>query len=157
MSELAEKQLAKLEIRLRTEIQAAQQRGDAAAVAKLQAEYRSSGIPVVRDGPVPQVRGGSAPRPRPVRSVSKPAKRKPATTSAIETPQLRADVEPKFEVELRPGALDGIIAELQRSDGLLDVCETGGTLIGTWTLKKFTVTHATAPAMTGSPGTSRTR
>jgi proteasome lid subunit RPN8/RPN11 len=45
-------------------------------------------------------------------------------------PELRADAPPSLTVRLRPGAVLGIEAELERSRGILGSHETGGNVFG---------------------------
>jgi hypothetical protein len=138
MNQLETKRLAKKEARLRAEIEAARSRGDRAELQRLQAEFRSSGIPVVRDGPAPVLLGGRGSAPRPVRSIKTPTKTKPgrkrktqATPDAVEdvVPELRADAAPTLTVRISSAVRQAISDEIQETGWRLDAgIETGGWL-----------------------------
>jgi integrative and conjugative element protein (TIGR02256 family) len=128
---------------LETRILKAIERGDTAEVERLRAQYRRSGI--TRYGGTCEVVGRSRfsqERPR----VSKPAKPRPAP---YPVPELRADATPTLTVRLGVGALNGISAELERSDGLLHTVETGGNLFGRHRGKTIELVHASGPGDDG--------
>jgi hypothetical protein len=56
MNELATRRLERKEAQLRVKIEAARLRGDQAALARLQAEFRNGGFVTTRFGPAPLLR-----------------------------------------------------------------------------------------------------
>jgi hypothetical protein len=129
---------------LETRILAAIERGDTFEVERLRAEYRRGGI--TRYGGTCEV----------VSRTAKPSQRRakrPAETYIVhEVPKLRADVTPSLTVRIGAGALDGILAELERSDGLLRTVETGGNVFGRQSGKTIELLYASG---LGSDGKAR--
>jgi hypothetical protein len=102
----------------------------------LQAQFRSRGHPVDRPGGTVAVAEPEAPVPRvaprePSHDAAAGSPRERKTFRAREIPELRKTASPKVTVRLRPGALAGIIEELNATGDIPLAClETGGSCFG---------------------------
>jgi hypothetical protein len=127
--------------------------GAKARLERLQDEYRSSGASITRPGPSVQLVEPEAPVPRAGKNGFSPARpRANQDQQRREIPELRKDATPKVTVKLRPGALAGIIEELNETGDIpLNCLETGGSCFGRLRDGALELLDASGPGSDESP------